>query len=192
MLYFPLNNPYGRFIWPWWKHWLDPRTYWNTVVVIYQRATRGWAYCDTWGLDSYVCDVIVPALEHLKETTHGFPVPDDAVIDPDTGDATHEEYERWQTEWDARLDEMIAGFKAAQEVLEGPPERFFPKRPVEEVALDQLEADREAAERANGFQRWVSPYDYDKEGYEAWTKEREEVRQKGFETFTKYFYSLWD
>lgn len=121
MLYIPLSNPYRRFIWKWWKHYLNPRSYWDTLVVWYQRATRGWAYCDTWSLDSYLCEVLVPALEHLKHTKHGVPCPDDAAFGADGYSTSDEEFARWQRVFDAELAAMIDGFKAASHVIDGPP-----------------------------------------------------------------------
>lgn len=37
------------------------------------RARHGWAARDTWGLDSYLCQLIGEAVAHLRDTTHGFP-----------------------------------------------------------------------------------------------------------------------
>jgi len=188
-----LKSPYRRFHRKWWTWYANPMTYVRAFRWYYQRATRGWADCDVWGLDSYICDVMVPALEHLRKTKGGVPVPPDAVsAAPDNGDAADEEFKRWEVEWNKRLDEMIAGFKAAEGVINGPPDRFFSERPAAEVAAEEAEAARKDAERADGAKLWVSPWNYDREGAAAWTKEQEAIRQKGFATFTEYFYALWD
>lgn len=169
MLYFPICNSYRRFNLFWWAHWLSPRIYWKTLVVFYQRATRGWAYCDVWSLDSYLCDVIIPALEYLKETKHGTPMPDDAVIDPETGDTTAEESARWERLWNSQLDEMIAGFKATSAILDGPPDFCYTQDAGQQFGL-KLDVDK----------------------WESWEKEQEEIRQRGFAAFSKHFFALWD
>lgn len=81
----------------------------------YQRAKRGWADSDVWNLDAYICQLMIPALERLKRTGHGTKIPDHAVVD-EKGRATEQEHKRWERLRHQRLDQMIAGFKAAQEV----------------------------------------------------------------------------
>lgn len=169
--------------------WLDIPYHCRKVKWYFQRARRGWADCDTWGLDGYLCAVMVPALEHLREFKGGHPIPRDAVIDPETGEATDAEYARWERDWNRSLDEMIAGFRAAHAVINGPPDRFFTARPPEEIAAEQKAADEE--KHAYG-KRWVSPFHYDMEGAQQWEAEQEAIRRKGFATFTESFYALWD
>jgi len=164
----PLECTARAFSKPWWQHWFFPSTYWRAAKCWYQRATRGWADCDVWGLDSYICDVMVPALEHLKKTKQGTPVPADGVLD-ENGQVTEEESARWEKVWDQKLDAMIAGFRAAGEVSDGPPERFFTEDATQPLGLRM-----------------------DYEACKVWEQEQETVRQKGFAAFTENFYSLWD
>ena len=187
-----LKSPYRKFHRKWWAWYANPMTYVRALRWYHQRATRGWADCDVWGLDNYICDVMVPALEHLRTSKGGVPVPPDAVWDSETGDVTDAESERWDRVWNERLDEMIAGFKAAAAVIDGPPERFFPPRLVAEIEADEAEAERDAATRTDGCRRMVFSFDYDREGADTWTNEQEAIRKKGFATFTELFYALWD
>lgn len=67
----------------------------------YQRGKRGYADCDVWAIDSYLSRIIPPMLKQFKSVTNGYPGCE--------GAATPEE-------WDKRLDEMIEGWEAAQNV----------------------------------------------------------------------------
>jgi len=70
------------------------------IKFFYQRGKRGWADCDCWAIDSYLISIILPMLKELKKNHQGHP-----------GDVTDEE-------WTNILSEMIAGFEAADRVLE--------------------------------------------------------------------------
>lgn len=87
------GSGYRPFCSYWWKHWFRLSTYTHPFVFAYQRTTRGWADCDTWSLDDHLSRVLVGALAHLKENTHGHPFP------------------LTEQKWDQILDDMIAGFK---------------------------------------------------------------------------------
>lgn len=154
--------------WYWWRQVFDLPYHLRKVKWYFQRANRGWADCDTWGLDSYICEVLVPALEHLKKWKHGYPVPPDAVFTDDCQNATDEEYARWQQEWDARLDEMIAGFRAAA-AMQDIPDEFVSDDPESQLGIR-----------------------LDMEAMDKWRAEQEAIRQKGFAVFTEYFHALWD
>lgn len=99
-----LRSPYRRFCWAWWGWYLNPMTYFRHFREFVQRGRRGWADSDIWGMDGYLCEVMIPMLERLKDDKHGYPCPPDAVFDPETGDGTDEEYARWEREWDNRLN----------------------------------------------------------------------------------------
>lgn len=51
----------------------SPRNTRRAVVSFFQRAIRGWADEDTWGLCDYLADVIAQSVYHLKKTSHGMP-----------------------------------------------------------------------------------------------------------------------
>jgi len=72
--------------------------YW--IKHCWQRAFRGWADCDWWGMDNYLIEVILPMLKQLKENQHGHPI-----------GLTSEK-------WDAILDRMIEGFEAGKRVID--------------------------------------------------------------------------
>jgi hypothetical protein len=52
---------------------LRPRYLINHAVWYHQRATRGWADCDTWNIDGYITRILPPMLTHLAD--HGCSYP---------------------------------------------------------------------------------------------------------------------
>lgn len=52
---------------------LRPRYIINHVVWYHQRATRGWADCDTWSIDGYLTRILPPMLTYLAD--HGCSYP---------------------------------------------------------------------------------------------------------------------
>lgn len=68
-----------------------------------QRAFRGYADCDLWGMDYYLVEVILPMLKDFKKNLHGY---------PGWGEASTSE------KWDSLIDEMIEGFEAAKRVCD--------------------------------------------------------------------------
>jgi len=76
------------------------------IKYFWQRGRRGWADSDVWSLDSYLIEIIIPALKQLKENHVGCP---GELWDEK---ATNNECHKWQE----ILEEMIRGFKACQEM----------------------------------------------------------------------------
>lgn len=113
-----LRSGYRLFVWPWWRHWFSPSTYYYWLKYKIQRAQRGWADCDVWSFDDYLASWMPDALEHLKKTTHGIPPQMfEAVDGVDTdGNPSDTAMQRAEARWDATLDKMIAGFKAWQRI----------------------------------------------------------------------------
>lgn len=103
---FYFGSGYRMFCWPWFRHWLQPDTYYRPFVHAYQRVTRGWADSDTWNLDDWLCEVLPPAIEHLKAHTHGYPC------------------ELTEEEWGKILSEVAEGFRAIERSKDVP-DRFI-------------------------------------------------------------------
>lgn len=177
----------------WWKHWLDVTQHARVLTWYYQRATRGWADCDVWGLSDHLCEIMIPMLKRLRENKPGVPVPADAVFIDDCGNTTDEEWTRWQTEWNNGLDTMIAGFEAAAAVCDGPPDAFFPPMTAAEMVAEDVEQSKR--EQELGYAPGTifrSRTHYLREEHDKWSVEQEAIRDKGFDAFKKHFYSLWD
>lgn len=96
------SSGYRPFTSYWWRHWFRLRTYTHPFVFAYQRVFRGWADCDVWHLDGWLTRIIPPALEHLRDTTHGYPAGLSEV------------------EWAAILTDIADGFRAAREAQDIP------------------------------------------------------------------------
>jgi len=65
-----------------------------------QRARRGWSDRDAWGIDGYLCEILPPMLERLKDS-HVIPME-----------------EMTEEDWNQKLDIMRIGFIAAKRMLD--------------------------------------------------------------------------
>ena len=128
----------------------------------FQRAGRGWATCDTWGLDYYLAGVIADSITHLKENKHGGP----ANLTED--------------EWDAILEKMILSFKVAQRVGNG-----------DVVYLPSIKFDDKKYDKAKAMTD-KSNEEYGETIYEVMTKEEVIEYEEGMNLFIEYFFALWD
>ena len=69
---------------PWWETPLRFASHrpvgrvWGSVRNFGQRAVRGWDDTATWGLDTHLCRTLADQLDHLADTTHGWPGDDPA------------------------------------------------------------------------------------------------------------------
>lgn len=115
-----LGSGYRLFVWPWWKHWFSPNTYYYWMKFKIQRAQRGWADCDTWSLDHYLAEWLPDALAHLKKNKHG--IPSDIFTEQENSREDPEGWigpdaaamERAEKEWDSVLNQIIEAFRAHQ------------------------------------------------------------------------------
>ena len=90
-----------------WAPWRYPINWWRNIKLFFrqlkwawQRATRGFADCDVWNLDSSILNYLSGTLKHLSENATGWP-----------GDKQFPKYEDWTT----FLKEMSEKFAAANE-----------------------------------------------------------------------------
>ena len=85
------------FCWRLWKDYLTPRMlYLYLIKWPWQRLSRGFDDRTTWSLDHTIAKFVIPRLEHLKKTTHGYP--------GTQGASTSEE-------WGECIDKMIWSFQ---------------------------------------------------------------------------------
>lgn len=113
---FTFGSGYRLFCSYWWKHWLRPRTWYRPFVFAYQRVTRGWADCDVWSIDSWLCGVIPPAVDKLRTNDFGYP----SGLEPE--------------QWTQILTEIADGFRAGKLIGEVP-EEFIT---LSETEIDDL------------------------------------------------------
>ncbi len=71
------------------------------IRAFYQRGTRGWADCDTWGLDYHLSCWLPQALKRLRDNSRGCP---SELFDETNEDNCHK--------WKDILNEIIDGFEA--------------------------------------------------------------------------------
>ena len=90
-----------------WAPWRYPINWWRNIKLFFrqfkwawQRATRGFADCDVWNLDSSILNYLSGTLKYLSENAVGWP-----------GDKQFPKYEDWTT----FLKEMSEKFAAANE-----------------------------------------------------------------------------
>src|SRR5258708_1981831 len=128
-----LGSGYRLFVWPWWRHWFSPHTYYYWMKYKVQRAQRGWADCDVWSLDNYLAEWLPGALRHLKDTKHGVPMAmfDTAPEDIDeTGNPTETAMDKAVAKWDVTLGNIIEGFEAWNRMSDGLYEKELGEYPL--------------------------------------------------------------
>jgi len=75
------------------------------IKYFIQRGRRGYSDRDLWSFDSYLCDIIPPAVRHLKQGTG---CPSELWDKKAKNDECHK--------WDETLEEIAQGFEAAKEI----------------------------------------------------------------------------
>jgi len=70
-----------------WK-WVKEAAY--NIRAAWQRATRGWAYMDTWSMDQWFLHTIPPMLRYLAENGHTYP-----GVEPFDGDKGPQLWKNW-------------------------------------------------------------------------------------------------
>ena len=73
------------------------------IKWFFQRGKRGWADCDTWGVDYHLAKIVPEMLRHLQENAHGY---------PGYGAAST------PGKWYDLLEEMIEGWEAAKRICD--------------------------------------------------------------------------
>jgi hypothetical protein len=177
-----LSSGYRPWIWPWWKHYLSPSTYYYYVKYKWQRAQRGWADCDVWSLDGYLIEWLPDALQRLKDTKHGIPgdmFPDGPEYLNADGYANKLGWKIATDKWNSAMTKMIEGFRAKKraEEMDYPELGPFPHEP-------EMFTTR-------GFQLSAEQKDY----YARLRPLQEADEQKfklALKLFTEHFESLWD
>ena len=93
-----------------WMPWRYPRNWWDNIKLSFrqckwawQRATRGFADCDTWNMDQWLLSILPGALNHLADNHWGWP-----------GDSRFPEDE----DWTQYLKDMAQKFYSANEANE--------------------------------------------------------------------------
>lgn len=180
-----LSSGYRPFIWPWFRHYLSPSTYYYWLKYKIQRAQRGWADCDTWRLDNYLSSWLPDALRYLKEHKRGTPCsvyteeelmttqPDGLMWPGKEADA------RASNKWNAILDKMIAGFDAYKRMQNGLYEEELGPYPIDPDFFKNINNPSE--EKKERFRKSQALQERDLK-----------IFQEGAALFIEYFGNLWD
>ena len=125
-----------------------------------------YVYCcsDIGNLDNWFLDIVPLMLQELRNTHWGYP-----------GYMTEEE-------WDKILDDMIFYFREADERTCSRQEKDFDWKSQNEIEIMSKD---EQIQYAINKSNWY-------EDSNKINKYRDEMKDKGFELFSKYFWSLWD
>ena len=81
------------------------RNIFRDIKHFIQRGRRGWADCDVWNFDDYLCDIIIAGIERLQKDQLG--CPSDFWDESAKNDECHR--------WIECLEEMKQGFMAVKE-----------------------------------------------------------------------------
>lgn len=102
-------SDYDRWSWEWWKDvWAYVFIGWYRRILQWKhRADYGWAPRDTWNLDWYLAGVLGQSLQHMAETTTGYP-PD--FVEPFVNLDPKRVPEMAMTEWRCQLRQWSAAF----------------------------------------------------------------------------------
>lgn len=118
----------------WWsikRVWDWPGKKCREITWFIQRGKRGWADCDVWDFDYYLCDVIIGGITKLRDTGTG--LPEGAFI---KAFAIDEDSEAAQTElkkWRDILDKIVRAFSLARDISVNDRFPYTPKLTVEQA-----------------------------------------------------------
>lgn len=163
--YFELGLMYRKTYWRFYTSL--PMEIYTWIKHFIQRGSRGFADCDCWSIDSYLCEIIPNMLRQLKRNTHGYPA-----------NLTEEK-------WNEILDKIIAGFEAGKrlqnmdnwEMNEG-----------NELVTTPHEENPHLARIS-----WTNPWSEEQiKHFRELDEKDEKAFDEGMGLFVKFFFSLWD
>lgn len=139
------------------------------ITWFIQRGRRGWADCDTWSFDSYLCKVISGGTRYLATHVHGCP---------------HELYKDDNcAKWDKILIEIAEGFEANLKIQN-------------DEVLDYSESDKlyDNEKLLDQNSKWSKKFMEIRNSPKSkkLIKEHEVKFDRAIKLFHKYFNNLWD
>lgn len=161
-----------------WKYTLkncfydNPRHLFRWTKWFFQRGSRGWADCDWWGMNCYLCEVVLPMLKKMKDEKHGVPC------------SYGEDFSEAEKRWDTCINDMIEAFEAAKRVLD---DEYY-----EQVSGDRFDKVNEldSTESIDSFLGSIPRKEVKK--WAAMSKADQKIFEKKAKVFIKHFFSLWD
>ncbi len=206
-----MKNVWDREPYRWYKYNKD----WKGIIkqfrrdlrCCWQRITKGYCEKDLWSIHDWFLEIVPDMLEEYKKGRTGSPGVLGKNYTNEKGilvnDTCHEE-------WDQILDEMIFLFREADEdacTKKNPCEKEY-SRAFDEFVMkygllgsglrtpEEIEKDKERNVFTYHGMHELPEYKEISEQYNAEEKKleeyREECKNKAFELFSRWFYSLWD
>ncbi|MCL2649488.1 MAG: hypothetical protein FWD60_00495 [Candidatus Azobacteroides sp.] len=170
------------------------------VKHIYQRARKGYSYRDLWSIDYWFMEIMPKMLTDFKKNLHGCP----AQFTTNDDGTQHQDIEKGMKDWEDIIERMIfyfremndntcsmknefedEYFKQLHKPNEGKPvkEWFIPCEEDEQhgklYRLNEGEVDPELEENYRKKMLEIETY-------------KDNMKNEGFELFSKYFWDLWD
>lgn len=144
--------------------WKNIKWYYYEVKNAIHRMFYGYDDSDTGNIDNWFLDIVPNMLQRLRDSHWGHPC-----------NMTEEE-------WEKILDDMIFYFKESDERTCSKQEKDFDWKPHSELeAMTKEEQIQYNINRSNWYEDCMKIGKY-----------RDEMKDKGFELFAKYFWNLWD
>jgi hypothetical protein len=183
--------------------WEIPKYWWQAIRYAYQRVAKGYDSPCTFDTSSHLSEHIPALLKELKAWGNSVPCFDRNCF-PESHGLSGSEHDEDLVKWRAILDEIIAGFEAAHDLMDGlsPADNEFydewdRRYPGKESSYWKEDSDMDP--EIHG-QEWCTVPEYDAlheelkvtERREEWRKERLKVFHRGMILFHMYFMDLWD
>ncbi len=176
--------------------------YKSNIVSIYKRAKYGFCDKDVWAIDCWFLSVMPAMLEQLKETTHGYPISDEAEVHAISEIGTVPE-DKGLEKWKEILSEMIFMLCEADEdtcTRVNPYEKEYDNLLIDYLTRDYPNKDEINKTHPVKLACNVSEEDSDNleltNKYFAeeskLNKYRNGCKNRGLELFSKWFWQLWD
>jgi hypothetical protein len=180
---------YGNAYWATYRFFRNNKVFHPTEIYyeikyFIQRGRRGWADCDTWSLDWYLCQptMMSAALRHLKAHKYGTPIsmfPTEPQYIKECGNPTDEAHDIALVRWDATMDQMIAAFDAAWRIQDGLYEEELGSYPMDRPKGVSKADWHKVGDDHNAASRLLEARD-------------QKIFEEGMALFVSNFFSLWD
>lgn len=184
------------------RPWKVPKLIFRNIKYSWQRITKGYCDKDLWNIDNWFMSLMPDMLQQFKDTRNGSPAALGTEYMDENGILCNDEC---HAEWDKILDEMIFLFREMNEETcqkknpyEAEHDRVF--REFEErfgtLGEKLEETENRKPYRTVHFPDELPEYkDIEDKYFAAWKElgaYREQCKNRAFELFSKWFYSLWD
>jgi Lhr-like helicase len=162
----------------------------------YQRAKKGYSFRDVWGIDSWFEEIMPEMLSDLKKNKHGCP-----VQFSHNEDGTEKDFETGMKDWQDTIDHMIFCFREMNDdtcsMKNEYEDEYYKQRFNGKAFKDRFVSCGEDEKGEKMYEFITEEVERElEENFRKKTHEIEEyknnMKNEGFELFSKYFWNLWD